>query len=71
MPRGRAPEMVTAVSPRCIFTIIKDKVNEALVSPLFPEDSMCYVPCPYLRTDRESKSTTVMQKQEGSLSLAR
>ena len=27
----------------------------------------CYAPSPYLRTDQESKSTTVMQKQEGSL----
>ena len=27
---------------------------------------ICYAPSPYLRTDRESKSTTVMQKQEGS-----
>ena len=33
--------------------------------------SKCYAPSLYLRTDRESKSTTVMQKQEGSLSLAR
>ena len=31
----------------------------------------CYAPSLYLRTDRESKSTTGMQKQEGSLSLAR
>ena len=27
----------------------------------------CYAPSPYLRTDRESKSTTVLQTQEGSL----
>ena len=27
----------------------------------------CYAPSPYLRIDRESKSTTVMQRQEGSL----
>ena len=29
--------------------------------------SLCYAPSPYLRTDRESKSTTVLQMQEGSL----
>ena len=29
----------------------------------------CYAPSPYLWTDRESKSTTVLQTQEGSLSL--
>ena len=28
---------------------------------------MCYAPSPYLRTHRESKSTTVLQTQEGSL----
>ena len=27
----------------------------------------CYVLSPYLRTDRESTSTTVVQRQEGSL----
>ena len=31
----------------------------------------CYAPSLYLRTDRESKSTTVMQRKEGSLFLAR
>ena len=30
-----------------------------------------YAPSPYLRIDRESKSITVMQRQEGSLFLAR
>ena len=28
---------------------------------------MCYAPSPYLRTDWESKATTVLQTQEGSL----
>ena len=30
-------------------------------------DENCYAPSPYLRTYRESKSTTVLQTQEGSL----
>ena len=37
---------------------------------LSQEHSDCYALSPYLRTDGESKFTTVMQKQEGSLSLA-
>ena len=31
----------------------------------------CYAPSPYRRTDRESKSTTVLQTQEGSLFIPR
>ena len=34
-------------------------------------NQICYAPSPYFRTVRESKSTTVMQRQEGSLFLVR
>ena len=30
----------------------------------------CYAPSPYLRTNQESKSTTVLQMQEGSLFIS-
>ena len=40
MPQSCAPKTVTVASPMCIFTVIKNKVNEALVRPIFLEDSM-------------------------------
>ena len=34
---------------------------------MLTEVGQCYALSPYLRTDQESKSTTVLQTQEGSL----
>ena len=48
---------------RCGVFISHSPLGLLKISPA----DLCYAPSPYLRTDRESKSTTVLQKQEGSL----
>ena len=65
---------LNAFLPFKIFILYWCVVNNAvLVLDVQQTNSVihiCYTPSPYLRTDRENKSTTVMQRQEGSLFLA-